>query len=166
MAEIISKGGKSIRPDMTPMVDLGFLLITFFMYTTTFVQPVIMKYFQPEKDANGCSTSIIKESNTLSLILAKNNRIFWHQSNEKDLNGEKLKETAYSALQLRNLILDRHKNAQDPKNFTVIIKPTDESSYENLVDVLDEMAITKTIHYAVVDVASKENQLLSLNEKP
>lgn len=162
MAEIISKGGRSIRPDMTPMVDLGFLLITFFMYTTTFVQPHLMKYFQPKQDEMS-STAPMRESNTLSLILSKDNHIYWHQTNQKDLSIEKLKETSYSAMQVRKLILDCHKNAPEPENFTVIIKPTPESTYENLVDILDEMAITKTEHYAVVDAIAKENSLIAQN---
>jgi biopolymer transport protein ExbD len=161
-----SKGGK---PDMTPMVDLGFLLITFFMFTTTFTQPNIMKLTLPSKELG--QTSPMNAKNTLTLILGKENKIFWHQEDLSELNAGNLKETNYSVDGIRKLIIESKNNAPKPEIFTVIIKPTDEATYQNAVDALDEMEITSIKHFALVDLAENESiayknkSLLSLVEE-
>ena len=81
------KGGGKVRskkaggkPDMTPMVDLGFLLITFFMYTTTFGKPNMMKLNMPDKpDPNDPPPPEVKVTNTVTVLMAKDDRIFWYQ---------------------------------------------------------------------------------------
>jgi biopolymer transport protein ExbD len=78
MAENLSNSKRSLKrnsskPDMTPIVDLGFLLITFFMFTTTFSNPNMMKLFMPGKD-NG--TRDISTKNSITFILGKNDRVF------------------------------------------------------------------------------------------
>jgi biopolymer transport protein ExbD len=153
MAEINTGSRRVARPDMTPMVDLGFLLITFFMFTTTFSLPYVMDLAMPK---DGKDTSPMKVKNTLTLILGKENRIFWHQAIANNLEEGSLIETTFSPKELRTLLISKNRAAEKPENFTVIIKPTDESSYENLVDILDEMAITKMPHYSLVDISSKE----------
>lgn len=156
MAEINTGSRRAARPDMTPMVDLGFLLITFFMFTTTFSLPYVMDLAMPKEDKG---KSPMKVKNTITLILGKENRIFWHQATANDLNEKSLSETTFSPKELRTLLISKHKAAEKPENFTVIIKPTDESSYENMVDILDEMAITKMPHYSLVDISPKEVEI-------
>lgn len=141
------------RVDMTPMVDLGFLLITFFVFTTTFTSNRMMPLYMPDNtDEIG---SPVKYKNTLTLILGKDNRIFYHQKNAKNLNESFLTETSYGTT-LSRLIIEKRKQAENIKNFTVIIRPTDESVYKNTVDVLDEMKITNQPIYVLTDISSKE----------
>jgi biopolymer transport protein ExbD len=119
-------GGK---PDMTPMVDLGFLLITFFMY------------------------------NTITIIMGKDDRVFWHQKPAPELTVADLNETTYSVSPNEGIavdILTRYKNALDRTKFTVVIKPTEDCTWKNTVDILDEMAVTKMERYAIVDISPKE----------
>lgn len=79
MAQLSNHEKRNVsKPDMTPLVDLGFLLITFFIYTTTFTKPVQMPFAQPQSDDG---TSIIKESNSLTLILGANKQLFYHNKN-------------------------------------------------------------------------------------
>lgn len=170
MAEIDTSGGggkgdgkvrakkHSARVDMTPMVDLGFLLITFFVFTTTFSKPNMMKLNMPEKDKDKKEpeTAEIKESNTITIIMGKDNRIFYHQKSSKDLTPELLKETDYSKDGIRTAILKGKVNAIDQTKFTVVIKPTDDATYKNTVDILDEMSITKSELYAIVDPSVAE----------
>lgn len=152
MAEITTNT-RQPRVDMTPMVDLGFLLITFFVFTTTFSSPMVLKLMMPDKtDEPG---PIIKYQNTLTLILGKDNRIFWHQKGPKDLNNDVLNETSYGTT-LSRLIIQKRDNAIEKKNFTVFIKPSDESNYKNTVDVLDEMIITNQGRYVLADISKKE----------
>jgi biopolymer transport protein ExbD len=155
MAEITTNT-RQPRVDMTPMVDLGFLLITFFVFTTTFSSNRMMGLYMPDKtDEVGLP---IKYKNTLTLILGKDNRIFYHQKSAKDLNISLLTETAYGTT-LSKLILEKRNNAIEKDNFTVIIRPTDESNYKNTVDVLDEMKITNQPIYVLTDISPKEVQI-------
>lgn len=152
MAELTTNT-RQPRVDMTPMVDLGFLLITFFVFTTTFTSNRMVSLYIPEKtNKQGPS---IKYQNTLTLILGKDNRIFYHQKGPKDLNTSLLTETYYGTT-LSKLILEKRNSAIEKDNFTVIIHPTDESSYKNTVDVLDEMIITNQPIYVLTDISPNE----------
>src|SRR3977135_3715048 len=77
----VKKGKKlSTRIDLTPMVDLGFLLITFFMYTTTLAKPKTMEINMPYKDPNDkVEPNKIKESVALTILLSKNHRVYYYE---------------------------------------------------------------------------------------
>ena len=143
----------SAKPDMTPMVDLGFLLITFFMFTTMFSNPNMMKLVIPEK---GKGSSIISKENSITIILGKNDKIYWHQKDLEELTAADLMETDFTSNGIRKQILEKYNQSKKPENFTVIIKPSNESNYKNTVDILDEMEITNMQHYALVDLFPKE----------
>ncbi|AZI19631.1 ExbD/TolR family protein [Chryseobacterium taklimakanense] len=154
------KGGKvrskkqSTRVDMTPMVDLGFLLITFFMFTTTFSKPNVMDLGLPAKPKENqkAPDTEIKLSNSVSILIGKDNRVFWHQQDNTSLTDANLNETTFDREGIRKVIQQAKANAADQSKFTVIIKPTDDAVYKNFVDILDEMAITKSEQYGVTDV--------------
>ncbi|MBA4849686.1 biopolymer transporter ExbD [Emticicia sp. BO119] len=162
------KGGGKVRskkaggkPDMTPMVDLGFLLITFFMYTTTFGKPNMMKLNMPDKpNPDDPPPPEVKVTNTITVLMGKDDRIFWYQKPLPELTLADLNETDYSPEGIRKSVLVKKANALDINKFTVIIKPSDEANWKNTVDILDEMAITKSDRYAIVDLAPKEKELL------
>jgi biopolymer transport protein ExbD len=125
MAEIIQeekgKGGgkkkaKKLLPhiDMTPMVDLMMLLITFFMLTTAFSKPKIMEIVLPEKikDPEKQQAPKISASRTLNIILGPDNKIFWYPGTvkpEEYNNLPPLQETDFSATGIRQLLLDRNR---------------------------------------------------------
>jgi len=159
------KGSKKVRVkkqstnvDMTPLADLGFLLITFFMFTTTFSKPNVMGLNMPPKTPpnENIDKPEIDLSNSISIILGGDNKIFWHQQDQSELSPETLVETDYSKDGIRKEILIARKKAKDEEKFTVIIKPTDDSNYENLVNVLDEMEITQSTRYGIVDPSPNE----------
>ena len=162
------KGGGKVRskkaggkPDMTPMVDLGFLLITFFMYTTTFGKPNMMKLNMPDKpNPDDPPPPEVKVTNTITVLMGKDDRIFWYQKPLPELTLADINETDYSPEGIRKSVLVKKANALDINKFTVIIKPSDEANWKNTVDILDEMAITKSDRYAIVDLAPKEKELL------
>ncbi|WP_124639494.1 MULTISPECIES: ExbD/TolR family protein [Amniculibacterium] len=161
------KGGKvrskkqSTRVDMTPMVDLGFLLITFFMFTTTFSKPNVLDLglpAKPKKDQKAPDTEI-KLSNSISIIIGKDNRVFWHQQDNTSLTDANLHETTFDREGIRKVVEQAKANAADQKMFTVIIKPTDDAVFKNFVDLLDEMAITKNEQYGVTDIKPWEKAI-------
>ncbi len=172
------KGGKvrskkmSTRIDFTPMVDLGFLLITFFMLTTTLAKPQILALVMPDKDIKKEDIEPVKESKVLTLLLGANDKVYWYEG----ITDAKLDSTDYSAEGVRDVILKKMDKVKEQfgmedykkKNkegveedlkgsyVNVIIKPMKEARYKNLVDALDEMAICKVRYYVILDVSPLE----------
>lgn len=146
------KGGKvrskkqNTRVDMTPMVDLGFLLITFFMFTTTFTKPNIMDMTLPAKPQKNqpAPTGEIDITNSITFIIGKEDNLFYHQKDAKGLNDASLIKTTYDREGVEKVIEQAKKRAKDPKVFTVIVKPVDDANYKNFVNILDEIEITKS----------------------
>ncbi len=141
----------STRIDMTPMVDLAFLLITFFMLTTTFSKPGVMQLIMPDKGGK----QPVPESRTTIILLDKHDRIFYYTG----IQDPQVAQTDFSATGIRQVIA--HQRRTQPKEPIFVIKALDRSRYENLVDVLDEMTITGATTYALVDVTPAD--LLVLN---
>lgn len=156
-----AKGGKvrskknNPRVDMTPMVDLNFLLLMFFMFTSTFSKPNVMDLglpAKPDPNAPKPPPTEIDLSNSITLLLGKDNRIFWHQLDQAGLNDQTLNETSFDREGLREIIKQAKARAKDPSKFTVIIKPTDDAVYKNFVDILDQMTITNSQQYGVTEI--------------
>ena len=147
--------------DLTPMVDLAFLLITFFMLVTTFNKPNVMDLGLPAKpkDPKQQPDTEIDLTNSISLIIGKDNKIFYHQLDQAGLNVQTLQETNFDREGIRQVIEQAKARAKDKTKFTVIIKPTDDAIYKNFVDMLDEMAITKNEIYGVTDVKPWEEAI-------
>lgn len=154
MAEIDSGGGKKVstKIDMTPMVDLAFLLITFFMLTTTFSKPQTMEVNVPDKTDDDKKMDL-KESKSVMIILAENNRIFYYTGTK----SPEVKESSYAPSGIRKVILDKTREVGDP---FFIIKAKNTAKYKNVVDILDEMAITKAERYALVDITPEDIELV------
>lgn len=169
MAEVIAQekqGGskqrkKLIRVDMTPMVDLGFLLITFFMFTTNFTKPNVMDLGLPAKNPHPPTINdvVIDQKNQITFILGKDNRVFYHQSSKEELNKNNLKETNFSGINITKIISEAYNNAPNKGKFTIIVEPTDDANYKNFVDVLDNIAISKKERYGVTDIKPWEKKV-------
>ena len=149
---------KLIRVDMTPMVDLGFLLITFFMLATSFSKPNVMDLSLPAKGPVA-NTPVIGVKNQITFLIGKNNRIFYYQAEKKDLNSEILKETSFTDDDITKVIETARKNAPKPELFTVIIKPTEDANYKNFVDILDEMQLTNSERYGISEISDTEKKV-------
>jgi len=153
----------TIRIDMTPMVDLGFLLITFFIFTTTMSEHKSMNLSMPK---NGPPTNV-KQSRSLSFILANHNNVYaWEGQWEEALKENRIITTGYDVKTGIGKLI-REKQAQleasdkDGKEaLTLVIKPAVGSNYKNIVDVLDETLINNVKRYAIVDLAANEKEYL------
>lgn len=168
------KGGKKVRSkksnakvDLTAMVDLAFLLITFFMLTTSLSKPQSMDLGLPDKDEKVDLDIKVDQVRTMTIILGENNKIKWYHGllEAPEPNG-KPADATYGKEGIRKEILKRVKSIPqatgDPKKgMIVIIKPTKKSTYRNLVDILDEMAICDVPTYAIVnDITPEEMKLV------
>ena len=146
----------NIEIDMNPMVDLAFLLLTFFMLTTTFNTPQAMEIVMPAKadERDVVKEQPVKESRTLSIILGANDRIHWFRG----ITDPDVQTTDYSTDGVRSILLEKNEEIND---IVVLIKPTENSNYKNLVDILDEMSVTDIKRYAIVDVLETDRALIA-----
>lgn len=156
------------KVDLTAMVDLAFLLITFFMLTTSLSKPQSMDLGLPDKDEKDKPEKDIKvdQRRTLTIIMGKDNKVKWFHGllEAPELNG-KPTDAQYGRNGLRKEILKRvisvpQVTGDKNKGLIVIIKPSKKSNYRNLVDVLDEMAICKVPTYAIVNEITDEEMKL------
>ena len=150
----------STRVDLTPMVDLGFLLITFFIFTTTMSQPTAMRLFLPKDTDKPEEQNKAKESGALTVMPGKNNNIYYYEGILAP-DGSNFKTSNFK--DIRQVIIDK-KKATDPKDFVVVIKPSPNATYLNTVDMLDEMTINEVKRYALVDIADAELQFINATE--
>ncbi len=149
----------STRVDLTPMCDLGFLLITFFIFTTTISQPTAMHLALPDDKVKPEEQNKIKQSGALTILLGKDNNVFYYEG-ELAPDGSNFKSSNFK--DIRNVII--RKKQQADTNLVVIIKPNDESVYKNFIDILDEMRIDLVSVYAVVDISPIEDKYVRLTE--
>jgi biopolymer transport protein ExbD len=211
MAEIIQaegkqKGGKkkakkfSTHIDMTPMVDLMCLLITFFMLTTAFSKPKAMEITMPEKidDPKNQNAPMIAANKTLNILISGNDQIYYYYG-VADPNKPLpvLTKSDYSKDGIRKVLLLRNKivfkavadlrqkvvkgelvmadstlnskikelKKSDKNAPIVLIKADEKAKYKNIVDIIDEMAITTIASYAVVDITPTEIKMLAVAPK-
>lgn len=164
-------GGKrskkmSTRVDMTPMVDLGFLLITFFMLTTTFAKPQAMELNMPVKPENEEEQPPVKQSKVLNLILSDHDKIisYWIDPDmSMDANIDSIDFTI--SKNIRPIIKQRAAEVRQKFNkedeMIILIKPKEKSNYKNMVDILDEMSITNSKRYAIVDFSAEDSIVIA-----
>ncbi len=150
---------KSTRVDMTPMVDLGFLLITFFMLTTTMAKPKTMDLVMPREDSDHPMSLPAKKA--LTVILGPNDRIAWYEGIGDDpTTPPQVRYSSYANSHgIRDVIIDKKAavyQAFKKNDLMVLIKADKGSNYKNVVDIMDEMLINKVDRYAVVDINDKE----------
>jgi biopolymer transport protein ExbD len=151
----------STRVDLTPMVDLGFLLITFFIFTTTMSQPTAMNLPLPKDTDKPDEQNKAKESGALTLMLSKNDAVFYYEGMLSP-DGSNFKSSTMK--QIRDVIIDKKRRTPE-KDLVIVIKPNKEASYKDVVDILDEMLINDIKRYALVDISEGEDQLVGLTQQ-
>ncbi|MBS1778534.1 MAG: biopolymer transporter ExbD [Bacteroidetes bacterium] len=175
----VKKGKKqSTRVDLTPMVDLGFLLITFFMFTTTLSKPKTMQINMPYKDENikEDEQTKLKASQSMTVLLSKSHRIYYYQGIGDDpTKPPELKVTYFKQKDgIRDAIIAKLKDVEalkaqgvlQPKDqAAILIKPDTNSTYSDLVNMLDEMSINDVKVYAIVDISQVDRDFITATEQ-
>ena len=184
-AEVQESGGKNgkskqkkfaVRVDFTPMVDMNMLLITFFMLCTTLSKPQTMEISMPSNDKNITEEqkSMVKASQAITLLLGPDNKLYYYEGEPNYKDYTSLKETTYGPDGLRSILLQKNATAVNKVRAlkqvseiksgkdtpTVIIKATDDASYMNLIDALDEMQICNIGKYVITDIAEADRFLI------
>lgn len=152
----------STRVDLTPMVDLGFLLITFFVFTTSMSESKAMNMNEPKDDPG--KELKVKNSGAMTILLGKANQVYYYfgQLDTATLS-QQFKTTNYK--EIRHLIVEK-KKATPIDDLMYIIKSDKESTFKNAIDILDEMSISAVPpgHYAEVDMTPAEQELIRQTE--
>ncbi|MDP5198750.1 biopolymer transporter ExbD [Flavobacterium sp. DG2-3] len=157
------------RVDLTAMVSVSFLLIIFFMVTIELRKPKAVDLSLPNNDCDDCHPGCVDETRIYTILLDDNNKIITY-SGLLEFPLEIPKEIIYGQNGIRKELLQKRKNILEysasigkPKNGPiVIIKPSKKSNFKNLVDILDEMEITKIDTYAIVnEFTPEETKLLA-----
>lgn len=164
----------STRIDMTPMVDLGFLLITFFIFTATMSTPTTMRLIMPKDEKNPEQQTEVKESAALTILMGGDNGIYYYEGQLKS-DGSNFNSSTYK--EIREVIqkkrtdvmqmgrsLGYHQDSLD-RDLVVVIKPNENATYKNTVDVLDEMTINNIRRFAIVDITQPERDAIRLTEQ-
>jgi len=209
MAEIIKeeggkKGGKrrpkkhSTHIDMTPMVDLACLLLTFFMLTTAFNKPKVMEIILPEKPKENEKPPELDKSRALNILLIDHDKILWYDGlADPNKTLPVLTQTDFSKDGIRKVLLQRNKALyakvdrlnkdviegklkiprdtlesrtkrmykEDKSGPIVLIKAADGVKYRNIVDIIDEMAISNVARYTLVDINPVEKTMVKTYKK-
>jgi biopolymer transport protein ExbD len=155
-----------LKIDMTPMVDLGFLLISFFVITTELSRPKAMNLIMPH---DGPSTPTA-ETKTITFLTGAGNKLFYYYGEESDAGIKNPvvqiswdeRNGVGNIIAKKQLQLDNVKGGRDA--MVVIIKPGKESTYKNVVDLLDEMTIHAVTRYAIVKPGDRDVQFLAKNK--
>lgn len=196
----------NVRVDFTPMVDMLMLLITFFMLCTTLSKPQTMELTMPSNDDTTTDEqkNEAKASETVTIYVAANNKIFYGEGIPQYDNPNWLKETTWGNDGIRNALREHatengtkpvkrielavkelnskkdkekwsdeelRKRISDVKagnlpdgekipTLTIVIKPTDNASYTNMVDALDEMQILSIGTYVIDKISADDKKLL------
>lgn len=143
---------RSTRIDMTPMVDLAFLLLTFFILTTTFNKTKVMELTMPDKPDPVSEPPEVSAKNALSIAIGEENKLYWWIGDDPIATP-----TTYSPKGIRQILLD---HSTQNSSLVVLIKPHDKAKYENVVDILDEMSIVDVDRYAIVAFTEEDRNVI------
>ena len=202
MAEIIDGGGgghgkhqkkrakkHSSKVDMTPMVDLGFLLLTFFVLTTQFSKPKTMEINMPVIPKDTANRMKIEDETALTLLLTEKKEKIYYYFGKFKPDANIIKQTDYSKEGVRKVFRDRNKEVIEQmktlkEKYTshqiadttykrmaiglkgakeavfVIVKADEKAKYKNVIDVIDELNVADIGKYALVDISPAEKKIL------
>lgn len=176
----------STRVDMTPMVDLGFLLITFFIFTATLSTPSTLDLNMPKDTKKEEEQTKAKQSGALTIMLGKNDQVYYYEGELLPENASSIfKQTTFKGI--RDIIIKKKKDviasyttnapceakAKEKgkpisdcydEDFVVVIKPNEDATYKNTVDILDEMTINQVKRFAMVKISDTEKDLVKATE--
>jgi len=138
-----------VRIDMTPMVDVVLLLLTFFMLTTAFMKPQAMEINLPPDSKISVE---VPESSLLTLRVAKDFTIYWSIGSDPKLEKIKFAD-------LRSFLVDRNKS--NPKLIT-LLKVDREATFKNMVDIMDTIVNTaKVERFSITPMTDADKKLIA-----
>lgn len=155
----------SAKIDMTPMVDLGFLLITFFVITAKLAEPKIVNLNMPKDSA---ILTPVPESGSFTILINGPDEIYVYLGNAADVKEKsqfiktsmKAKGGLRDLIQERQQYLDQSGFKEGRKGLMLLIKPSHEATYRQLLNVIDEAYINVVEKYVIVPFGTEDRALV------
>jgi biopolymer transport protein ExbD len=119
-----------------------------------------MKLFLPKDTDKPEEQNKAKESGALTLLLGKGHNVYYYEGT-LDPSASNFKSSTMK--QIRNEILTK-KRTTPKDDLVIVIKPSNEATYKDVVDILDEMTINDITRYALVDISEVEGQLVTISD--
>jgi biopolymer transport protein ExbD len=133
------------------MVDLGFLLITFFVFTTSMMSPKALKLAMPDDSGN---PTPVKCSESFSIVVQGDGKTRWYACKDgapADLGEGTLSDPSGLRQAIIGKLHAMAASGHEPRDLVVLIKPLEDANYQAVVEALDEMIINGVTRYAIVD---------------
>ena len=130
-----------IKIDMTPMVDIAFLLLIFFMVTAVFRTPQALEINLPPKDVQ----IPIAQSNIMTIRVLPGDRVFWSVG-----------EGAPNAVTLHALAPVLRSESEKNNKLVVLIKIDREAEFRHMVDIIDELDVAGVTRFAMAPLSEEE----------
>ncbi len=136
-----------VRIDMTPMVDVAMLLLTFFMLTTVFSKPQTMELNLPPD-----STPIpIPASSLLTLRIAPDFTIYWSKGDDPN----KLQKVPFT--EIRKFLIDQDHATH---KMVTLIKIDRDAKYNDMVDLIDEINLASITRFSLAPMDANDKRLV------
>ena len=148
--------------DMTPMVGLAFLLLTFFLLHAGVAKPRVLALTMPViEDSDSAFLGMLHPVEEVTIILGSNHQLHYYLGLNNPLDPSmpvpELRTTDFSSRGIRHMLLARHSQQPEP---VILIKPAQGATYKDMIDILDEMNITAQKKYTLVSLTAADRQLL------
>jgi len=146
------KGGRkkkrriSVRIDMTPMVDVAFLLLTFFMLTTAFNRPQAMEINVPPND----SKVEVAASNLMTIRVVPDGSIYWNLSTDAP------QKVVWK--DFHNLIIDKNKTNT---RLITLIKVDRKAKYQDMINIIDELNLDNVTRFSLAPMTDDDQKVLA-----
>lgn len=176
MAEIESKNGKGTpKVDLTPMVDLNLLLITFFMFSTTLNKPKAMEITMPFKKEQEKNDAKVKEDAAITILLGDEHKVYYYEGIGSPENPPVVKAASFSDDEgIRDVLIEKKKKVKTLQasgvltaedQLTVLIKPDVTSKTDDVVNIIDEMTINDIKIYTITDITPEDQAFIQNFDK-
>jgi biopolymer transport protein ExbD len=156
----------AVKIDMTPMVDLGFLLITFFIFTTSLAEPTITKLSMPRESDQ---PMLVNKNKLLTILLDKQNVYAYEGVWAEAKAAGKITKTSYqlqtgvgSIIRQKQKLLDA---VHEKDELMIAIKPANTASYQDVMNALDEMCLNNVRRYGIMLITEEEKTFLLSNKQ-
>ena len=131
-----------------------------FIFTTSMSTPSTMDLFMPKDTEKEEEQNKAKESGALTIMMGNDNHIYYYEGKLAP-DASNFKSSNFK--EIRDVIINKKKSTPI-EDLVIVIKPNEQATYKNTVDMLDEMTINEIKRFALVDISPVENQLIHTTE--
>jgi biopolymer transport protein ExbD len=161
------KSDETSHVDLAPMVDIAFLLLTFFMLTTSFAKPNVFQMGLPEKNDGSGKSTPVNPKFVLTIQISKTGAVFMHRGLEGPNNEPqriKFEDVRKQVANYRKAVMDDPENAKK-SDIVTVVKIDRETKYDTMIETLNEIFDGGVTKWATVELKADESEKLAALEK-